>query len=89
MWFPSLHPLSAGPNTANKIRLFVKQLKISTFPVKAFWPSFAYHSGVLGGRNRLQLSSYYILPNGGIAKRRPNPQVNPGQQGMPNVGRLG
>ena len=43
LWFPSLHPLSAGPNTANKIRLFVKQLKMSTFPVKAFWPSFAYH----------------------------------------------
>ena len=44
MWFPSLHPRNLCPNTANKIRLFVKQLKISTFPVKAFWPSFALHS---------------------------------------------
>ena len=32
------------PNTANKIRLFVKPPEISTFPVKAFWPSFAHHS---------------------------------------------
>ena len=43
-WFPSLHVVSPRPNTANKIRLFVKQLKISTFPVKAFWPSFVHHS---------------------------------------------
>ena len=44
LWFPPLHPRNPCPNTANKIRPFVKQLKISTFPVKAFWPSFAYHS---------------------------------------------
>ena len=45
LWFPSLHVVPPRPNTANKIRLFVKQLiKISTFPVKAFWPSFAYHN---------------------------------------------
>ena len=36
LWFPSLHPLSAGPNTANKIRLFVKQLKMSTSQSKLF-----------------------------------------------------
>ena len=44
LWFPSRHPRNLCPNTANKIRLFVKQLKISTFPVKAFWPSFVHHS---------------------------------------------
>ena len=42
--FPPLHVVSSRPNTANKIRLFVKQLKMSTFPVKAFWPSFVHHS---------------------------------------------
>ena len=44
MWFPSLHVVPPRPNTANKIRLFVKPPEISTFPVKAFWPSFAHHS---------------------------------------------
>ena len=45
LWFPSLHGRNLCPNTANKIRTFVKQLKMSTFPAKAFWPSFAYDSG--------------------------------------------
>ena len=36
LWFPSRHPRNLCPNTANKIHLFIKKLKMRAFPNRSF-----------------------------------------------------